>query len=274
MAGLDRVALVLGSEGHGLSARWERSADRRAMIPMRRGIDSLNVAAAAAVACYVHAAGEISDRKRELPLLCARGVGGQPSEAPSWTTWCARCPTTRSSDSTRRARSPSWNLGAERVKGYTRRGGDRPQLRDVLHRGGPPRRAPADAADEGRARTVGSSTPAGGCARTAPGSGATSSSPRCTTTHGTAHRLRQGHPRPDRAARARGRAAPARSGCGCSSARSRTTRSSRSTPRAPSRPGTSAPSRSRATPPRRRSAAASRCSTPRTTAAPGCRCSC
>jgi tRNA G18 (ribose-2'-O)-methylase SpoU len=50
---LDRVALVLGSEGHGLSPRWEQTADRRAVIPMRPGIDSLNVAAAAAVACYV-----------------------------------------------------------------------------------------------------------------------------------------------------------------------------------------------------------------------------
>lgn len=55
VAGLDRVALVLGSEGHGLSARWETSADRRAIIPMSAGIDSLNVAAAAAVACYVTA---------------------------------------------------------------------------------------------------------------------------------------------------------------------------------------------------------------------------
>ena len=51
--GLERVALVLGSEGHGLSPRWEKAADRRAVIPMREGIDSLNVAAAAAVACYV-----------------------------------------------------------------------------------------------------------------------------------------------------------------------------------------------------------------------------
>ena len=55
VAGLDRVALVLGSEGHGLSSRWEQSADRRAIIPMREGIDSLNVAAATAVACYVTA---------------------------------------------------------------------------------------------------------------------------------------------------------------------------------------------------------------------------
>ena len=55
VAGVDRVALVLGSEGHGLSARWEESADRRAIIPMRPGIDSLNVAAATAVACYITA---------------------------------------------------------------------------------------------------------------------------------------------------------------------------------------------------------------------------
>ncbi|MGZ5418334.1 MAG: TrmH family RNA methyltransferase [Nocardioides sp.] len=52
VAGLEKVALVLGGEGHGLSPRWETSADRRAIIPMREGIDSLNVAAATAVACY------------------------------------------------------------------------------------------------------------------------------------------------------------------------------------------------------------------------------
>jgi tRNA G18 (ribose-2'-O)-methylase SpoU len=55
VTGVDRLALVLGSEGHGLSTRWEEAADRRAIIPMAAGIDSLNVAAAAAVACYVAA---------------------------------------------------------------------------------------------------------------------------------------------------------------------------------------------------------------------------
>ncbi|MDN5895580.1 MAG: RNA methyltransferase, partial [Nocardioides sp.] len=55
VAGVEKVALVLGSEGHGLSPRWEKSADRRAVIAMREGIDSLNVAAATAVACYVTA---------------------------------------------------------------------------------------------------------------------------------------------------------------------------------------------------------------------------
>lgn len=53
VAGVERLALVLGSEGPGLSPRWEESADRRAIIPMREGIDSLNVAAASAVACYI-----------------------------------------------------------------------------------------------------------------------------------------------------------------------------------------------------------------------------
>ncbi|MPZ94121.1 MAG: rRNA methyltransferase [Propionibacteriales bacterium] len=47
-----RTALVLGSEGPGLSRRWQATADVRARIPMRAGIDSLNVASAAAVACY------------------------------------------------------------------------------------------------------------------------------------------------------------------------------------------------------------------------------
>lgn len=52
---VDRVALLMGSEGPGLSSRWMATADRRAVIPMAAGIDSLNVAAAAAVACYVTA---------------------------------------------------------------------------------------------------------------------------------------------------------------------------------------------------------------------------
>jgi len=53
--GVDRVALVLGSEGPGLSTRWQTAADRRAIIPIRPGVDSLNVAAAAAIACYAAA---------------------------------------------------------------------------------------------------------------------------------------------------------------------------------------------------------------------------
>lgn len=47
-----RVALLLGSEGEGLSPRALSAADARVRIPMSHGIDSLNVAAAAAVAFY------------------------------------------------------------------------------------------------------------------------------------------------------------------------------------------------------------------------------
>jgi tRNA G18 (ribose-2'-O)-methylase SpoU len=47
-----RWAVLLGAEGDGLSRRWLREADERVRIPMSRGVDSLNVAAAAAVACY------------------------------------------------------------------------------------------------------------------------------------------------------------------------------------------------------------------------------
>jgi tRNA G18 (ribose-2'-O)-methylase SpoU len=48
----DRVALVLGTEGAGLSAEALAAADHLVEIPMRHGVDSLNVAAAAAVAIY------------------------------------------------------------------------------------------------------------------------------------------------------------------------------------------------------------------------------
>lgn len=47
-----RVALILGSERDGLSEEWMTTATHRVRIPMANGVDSLNVAAAAAVACY------------------------------------------------------------------------------------------------------------------------------------------------------------------------------------------------------------------------------
>jgi tRNA G18 (ribose-2'-O)-methylase SpoU len=59
-----RVAVMLGTEGAGLSKRWSEGAALRARIPMSGNIDSLNVAAAAAIACYA---------------LSARGVTGQSS---------------------------------------------------------------------------------------------------------------------------------------------------------------------------------------------------
>jgi tRNA G18 (ribose-2'-O)-methylase SpoU len=53
---LERAALAIGNEGDGLSERWLGAADLRVRIPMREGIDSLNAAAAAAVAFYALAA--------------------------------------------------------------------------------------------------------------------------------------------------------------------------------------------------------------------------
>lgn len=48
----DRVAVLVGTEGAGLSERWSAGASVRATIAMSAGIDSLNVAAATAIACY------------------------------------------------------------------------------------------------------------------------------------------------------------------------------------------------------------------------------
>ena len=52
-----RVALALGSEGQGLSGTVLDAADHRVTIPMAAGVDSLNVAAAAAIACWLLASG-------------------------------------------------------------------------------------------------------------------------------------------------------------------------------------------------------------------------
>ncbi|HET9382851.1 MAG TPA: RNA methyltransferase [Streptomyces sp.] len=53
----DRVALMLGAEGDGLSGRALHAADEWVRIPMSHGVDSLNVGAAAAVAFYAVTAG-------------------------------------------------------------------------------------------------------------------------------------------------------------------------------------------------------------------------
>jgi tRNA G18 (ribose-2'-O)-methylase SpoU len=58
LKGADRVALLLGTEGDGLSARWLQESDAAVRIPMNpaaraSGVDSLNVVAAAAIACHL-----------------------------------------------------------------------------------------------------------------------------------------------------------------------------------------------------------------------------
>jgi tRNA G18 (ribose-2'-O)-methylase SpoU len=48
----EKVAVLVGAEGPGLTERVMRASDRRVRIPMSRGTDSLNVATAAALAFY------------------------------------------------------------------------------------------------------------------------------------------------------------------------------------------------------------------------------
>jgi tRNA G18 (ribose-2'-O)-methylase SpoU len=50
----ERCAVMLGSEGDGLSPAALATADRQVAIPMHRRVDSLNVAAASAIAFHVH----------------------------------------------------------------------------------------------------------------------------------------------------------------------------------------------------------------------------
>src|SRR3984957_19260613 len=57
----ERSALLLGTEGDGLSSHWLQEADQAVCIPMApaamaAGVDSLNVVAAAAIACQAFAA--------------------------------------------------------------------------------------------------------------------------------------------------------------------------------------------------------------------------
>jgi tRNA G18 (ribose-2'-O)-methylase SpoU len=49
---IPRLALIMGTEGDGLPQPTIDSSDYVVRIPMKHGVDSLNVAAAAAVACW------------------------------------------------------------------------------------------------------------------------------------------------------------------------------------------------------------------------------
>lgn len=56
LAKIDKLAIVLGTEGDGLAAGTIADCDYTVLIPMSHGVDSLNVAAASAVAFYQLAA--------------------------------------------------------------------------------------------------------------------------------------------------------------------------------------------------------------------------
>ena len=48
----DKLAIILGTEGDGLAASTISDCDYTVLIPMSHGVDSLNVAAASAVAFW------------------------------------------------------------------------------------------------------------------------------------------------------------------------------------------------------------------------------
>ncbi len=48
----DKRAVILGNEDHGISPEILSKCNKNVMIPMENGVDSLNVAAASAVAFY------------------------------------------------------------------------------------------------------------------------------------------------------------------------------------------------------------------------------
>ncbi|BBY02590.1 TrmH family RNA methyltransferase [Mycobacterium seoulense] len=68
-AGDERVAVVVGAEGPGLTPATLRMSDVRVRIPMSRGTDSLNVATAAALAFY--------ERGRSATMRSAEWPGNQ-----------------------------------------------------------------------------------------------------------------------------------------------------------------------------------------------------
>ena len=69
----ERVAILVGAEGPGLSYAAMKASDLRVRIPMSRGTDSLNVATAAALAFY------------ERARLALMADGSMPTNTP-WAT--------------------------------------------------------------------------------------------------------------------------------------------------------------------------------------------
>ena len=76
-----RVAVLLGSEGPGLSEEATAEVDTTVRIPMHRGVDSLNVATAAAVIFYEMGGGETSPAAGER-VAAGSGAGGPNAGGP------------------------------------------------------------------------------------------------------------------------------------------------------------------------------------------------
>lgn len=77
----ERVALLLGTEGDGLSRRALSAADTVVTIPMSHGVDSLNVAAASSVALWALRADR--PEARGLPADGTGPATGPAGEAPT-----------------------------------------------------------------------------------------------------------------------------------------------------------------------------------------------
>ncbi|MHA3683159.1 TrmH family RNA methyltransferase [Leucobacter sp. HY1908] len=69
----DRLALMFGTEGPGLSRRALASAARSVVIPMEHGVDSLNVATAAALALWAVRTGDAQARAAAPAVVAAAG---------------------------------------------------------------------------------------------------------------------------------------------------------------------------------------------------------
>jgi tRNA G18 (ribose-2'-O)-methylase SpoU len=82
-----RIALLLGTEGDGLSSRWLHEADQAVRIPMHpgalaAGVDSLNVVAAAAITCHVLVG---ADQSAPPPVMDAVMDAGPRGMQHEWT---------------------------------------------------------------------------------------------------------------------------------------------------------------------------------------------
>ncbi len=73
----ERIALLVGTEGSGLSGGSLSGADALVRIPMAAGIDSLNAAAATAVACYA-----LGTARTASAAPGASSAGMRPQSAP------------------------------------------------------------------------------------------------------------------------------------------------------------------------------------------------
>ena len=77
----ERVALLLGAEGPGLTVVAQEAADLRVRIPITPGVDSLNVGHAAAVALH-----HVAASRRRRPSSCLTWPTAAGARSGLWLT--------------------------------------------------------------------------------------------------------------------------------------------------------------------------------------------